>query len=103
MLARLGEQSDVVQKAFDWGEKEHGTEVSIDLEGEYRRGQKSVEEFLKLMAVANPHVQLHYTDPDGNVTEYQRATKELPQEVEEIKPHPHGVELGIMQIGRAHV
>ena len=87
---------DVVQKAFDWGEKEHGTEVSIDLEGEYRRGQKSVEEFLKLMAVANPHVYLHYTDPDNNVTEDQRATKELPQEVEEIKPHPHGVELGVL-------
>ncbi|MCY2955918.1 MAG: DNA topoisomerase VI subunit B [Planctomycetota bacterium] len=82
-------------KEIDW-EKDHGTEVAIDLEGEYRRGQKSVEEFLKLMAVANPHVQLHYTDPDGNVTEYQRATSELPKEVEEIKPHPHGVELGIL-------
>ncbi|MBK8096387.1 MAG: DNA topoisomerase VI subunit B [Planctomycetes bacterium] len=86
---------DAVQKSIEW-EKDHGTEVSIDLEGEYRRGQKSVEEFLKLMAVANPHVYLHYTDPDGNVTEYQRATKELPQEVEEIKPHPHGVELGVL-------
>jgi DNA topoisomerase-6 subunit B len=86
---------EFTDKVIEW-EKEHGTEVSIDLEGEYRRGQKSVEEFLKLQAVANPHVYLHYTDPDGNVTEYQRATKELPQEVEEIKPHPHGVELGIM-------
>ena len=86
---------EFTDKVIEW-EKDHGTEVSIDLEGEYRRGQKSVEEFLKLQAVANPHVYLHYTDPDGNVTEYQRATKELPQEVEEIKPHPHGVELGIM-------
>jgi DNA topoisomerase-6 subunit B len=86
---------DFTDKVIEW-EKEHGTEVAIDLEGEYRRGQKSVEEFLKLMAVANPHVYLHYTDPDGNVTEYQRATKELPPEVEEIKPHPHGVELGVL-------
>jgi len=86
---------DFTDKAIEW-EKDHGTEVSIDLEGEYRRGQKSVEEFLKLMAVANPHVWLHYTDPDGNVTEYQRGTKELPPEVDEIKPHPHGVELGIL-------
>jgi len=86
---------DFTDKVIEW-EKDHGTEVSIDLEGEYRRGQKSVEEFIKLMAVANPHVYLHYTDPDNQVTEYQRATKELPQEVEEIKPHPHGVELGIL-------
>lgn len=83
------------ERQIEW-DKDHGTEVAIDLEGEYRRGQKSVEEFLKLCAVANPHVHLVYTDPDGNVTEYQRATQELPKEVEEIKPHPHGVELGIL-------
>lgn len=82
-------------KVIEW-EKDHGTEVSIEMEGEYRRGQKSIEEFLKLMAVANPHVQLVFTDPDNNVVEYARGTKELPHEVEEIKPHPHGVELGIL-------
>jgi DNA topoisomerase-6 subunit B len=86
---------DATDKVIEW-DKDHGTEVSIDMEGEYRRGQKSVEEFLKLMAVANPHVQLTFTDPDGNVTTYERGTKELPKEVEEIKPHPHGVELGIL-------
>ena len=82
-------------KEIQW-DKDHGTEVSIELEGEYRRGQRSVEEFLKLAAVANPHVQITYTDPEGLVTEYARGTKELPKEVEEIKPHPHGVELGIL-------
>jgi DNA topoisomerase VI subunit B len=86
---------DFSEKAIEW-EKDHGTEVSIDMEGEYRRGQKSVEEFLKLMAVSNPHVHLVFKDPDGNVIEYRRATTELPKEVEEIKPHPHGVELGIL-------
>jgi DNA topoisomerase VI subunit B len=86
---------DATDKVVEW-EKDHGTEVSIDMEGEYRRGQKSIEEFLKLMAVANPHVNLTFTDPDGNVTTYERGTKELPKEVEEIKPHPHGVELGIL-------
>lgn len=86
---------DFSEKPIEW-EKDHGTEVSIEMEGEYRRGQRSVEEFLKLMAVANPHVHLVFKDPDGNVTEYQRGTKELPKEVEEIKPHPHGVELGIL-------
>jgi DNA topoisomerase-6 subunit B len=81
---------------IEW-EKDHGTEVAIDLEGEFRRGQRSVEEFLKLCAVANPHVQFTYTDPDGNHFVYERATKELPRQAEEIKPHPHGVELGILQ------
>ncbi len=80
---------------IEW-EKKHGTEVSIPMEGEYRRGQRSIQEFLKLMAVSNPHVNLTFTEPDGTVTEYVRNTKDLPKEVEEIKPHPHGVELGIL-------
>lgn len=83
-------------KAIEW-DKKRGTEVAIVLEGEYRRGQRSVEEFIKLCAVANPHVTFTFVDPDGNETVYERGTKELPKEVEEIKPHPHGVELGILQ------
>lgn len=79
----------------EW-DKVHGTRVEIDLEGEYRRGQRSVEEFLKLVAVTNPHVQLTFKDPDGKETVYERATKEKPAETEEIKPHPHGVELGML-------
>ena len=83
--------------AIEWEGKVQGTEVAIDLEGEYRRGQRSVEEFIKLCAVANPHVQITFVDPDGNERVYERATKDLPKAVEEIKPHPHGVELGILQ------
>ena len=48
------------------------------------------------MAVSNPHVNLTFIEPDGTVTEYVRNTKDLPKEVAEIKPHPHGVELGIL-------
>ncbi len=81
------------EKAIEW-DKEHGTRVEIDLEGEYRRGQRSVEEFLKLVALANPHVRITFKDPAGNPSVYERATTELPKETEEIKPHPHGVELG---------
>lgn len=81
------------EKAVEW-DKDHGTRVEIDLEGEYRRGQRSVEEFLKLVALANPHVKITFKDPAGNVTTYERATTTLPKETEEIKPHPHGVELG---------
>jgi DNA topoisomerase-6 subunit B len=83
-------------KACDWDGKSHGTRVEIDLEGEFRRGQRSVEEFLKLVAVANPHVTMTFTDPDGNEIKYEAATKALPRETDEIKPHPHGVELGIL-------
>ncbi len=83
-------------KPCDWDGKKSGTRVEIDMEGEFRRGQRSIEEFLKLVAVANPHVSIKFIDPDDNVIDYEAATKELPRETDEIKPHPHGVELGIL-------
>ncbi|RIK83428.1 MAG: DNA topoisomerase VI subunit B [Planctomycetota bacterium] len=73
---------------------DHGTRVTIELEAKYQRGRGSVDEYLELTAIANPHVTLHYLDPEGKTRTYERATTELPPEPKEIKPHPYGVELG---------
>ncbi len=71
-----------------------GTRVTIELEGIYKRGKGSVDEYLEQTAIANPHVTIHFLDPDGNETHYFRSTDQLPPEAKEIKPHPYGVELG---------
>ncbi len=71
-----------------------GTRVTIELEAKYQRGRGSVDEYLEQTAIANPHVTIHFTDPEGNTTVYPRSTTELPPEPKEIKPHPYGVELG---------
>ena len=71
-----------------------GTRVTIELEGAHKRGKGSVDEYLEQTAIANPHVTIHYTDPDDNTVSYNRSTSELPPEPKEIKPHPYGVELG---------
>src|SRR5437870_7055932 len=71
-----------------------GTRVTIELEGRYVRGRGSVDEYLEQTAIANPHVTIHYVDPDGGETTYSRSTTELPPEPQEIKPHPYGIELG---------
>ncbi len=71
-----------------------GTRVTIELEGKYQRGRGSVDEYLEQTAIANPHVTLHFLDPDNNAKVYQRSTDQLPAEPKEIKPHPYGVELG---------
>jgi len=82
----------------------HGTMVSILLEGNYIRGRLSVDEYLKQCAVVNPHLELHYRIKLLNAEEpgwirFRRASTELPVQPREIKPHPHGVELGmLMQI-----
>lgn len=75
-------------------EVKSGTRVTIELEAKYLRGRGSVDEYLEQTAIANPHVTIHYTDPEGNETTFQRSTTELPAEPKEIKPHPYGVELG---------
>jgi len=71
-----------------------GTRVTIELEGRYQRGRGSVDEYLEQTAIANPHVTIHYIDPDSNARTYWRSTKQLPVEPQEIKPHPYGIELG---------
>ena len=71
-----------------------GTRVTIELEGRYQRGRGSVDEYLEQTAIANPHVTMHYVDPDGNAKIYLRSTTQLPAEPQEIKPHPYGIELG---------
>jgi DNA topoisomerase-6 subunit B len=80
----------------DWGEVEHGTRVEIELEGTYKRGRHGVEAYLGQTVLANPHVQLAYQGPDKETTLFKRATKELPEEALEIKPHPYGVEVGLL-------
>ena len=53
-----------------------------------------MDDYLQQTAIANPHVTLHYTDPEGVKSTYRRSTIVLPAEPKEIKPHPYGVELG---------
>ncbi len=77
-------------------DRKRGTQVEIILEGRNTRGRQSVEEYLKFTAVANPHAEIHYLGPDGEKLDIPRATDELPEEPLEIKPHPHGVELGVL-------
>lgn len=79
----------------DW-DIEHGTEVSIELEGLHQKGPRSVDAYLEATVIANPHVEIIYKGPDGETTKWPRAAKELPPEAAEIKPHPHGVELGVL-------
>ncbi len=79
---------------IEWEDQPHGTRVTIELQAKFVRGRGSVDEYLEQTAIANPHVALHYKDPDGNVRDYPRSADKLPPEPKEIKPHPYGVELG---------
>ena len=90
-------QPDVVKDATIEWEKDHGTRVEIELVAAYRGGRTGVQEYLEQTAVANPHLGLTYVPPKGERLVFPRVSNELPREAQEIKPHPHGVELGMLQ------
>jgi DNA topoisomerase-6 subunit B len=77
-------------------ERSHGTQVSIELSGKYLKGKLSVDEYLELTAVSNPHAQVTYIAPDGTTRVYPRGIEQLPHPPREIKPHPLGIELGML-------
>jgi len=70
--------------------------VTLEIEGRYQKGRASVDEFLEQVAIANPHVKLVYRTPEGETREYPRTIHELPPQPREIKPHPYGIEFGIL-------
>ncbi|MDR2346931.1 MAG: DNA topoisomerase VI subunit B [Planctomycetaceae bacterium] len=84
----------IEKQEIEWTEVNHGTRVIIEIEAKYQRGRGSVDEYLEQTAIANPHVTIHYTDPDGGSRNYDRVIDILPPEPKEIKPHPLGTELG---------
>src|SRR5438093_542345 len=82
-------------KKIDW-DHPRGTQVTLEIEGRYQKGRASVDEFLEQVAIANPHVDLVYETPEGETRKYPRTIHELPPQPREIKPHPYGIEFGIL-------
>ena len=90
----------VDEEVDDWheaGEKVRtGTQVSIVLEAKFQRGRASVDEYIEQTAIANPHALVHYAAPDGVHRDFPREVDEVPDSPAAIKPHPYGVELGVL-------
>jgi DNA topoisomerase VI subunit B len=84
----------IEKHGIEWVDQPHGTRVTIELEAKFIRGRGSVDEYLQQTAIANPHITLHYKDPESAERNYLRAADKLPPEPKEILPHPYGVELG---------
>jgi DNA topoisomerase-6 subunit B len=97
------------EELSEW-HQEHGTRVELEIVANWQQGQRFVNRYVEHSALANPHATIHYTRPvgaaqrsgtdrPGNETlTFPRATTELPKEALEIKPHPHGVELGALML-----
>jgi DNA topoisomerase VI subunit B len=86
----------IADKIVEW-EAPHGTRVEIELLGTYKKGRHSVDDYIRQTAIANPHCEIFYTPPEtGDSLHLERGSDRLPPEPREIKPHPYGVELGVL-------
>ena len=77
-------------------EKWHGIKIEMNVEGRYMERTQSILEYLKQTAIANPFAHMVYDGPNGKI-EFSRTVDELPKIPKEIKPHPYGVEIGVLK------
>src|SRR6266403_1132127 len=83
------------KKQIDW-ESPRGTQVTMEVEGRYQKGRASVDEYVEQTIIANPHVKLTYLTAEGEPKEHPRTYDQVPESPREIKPHPYGIELGML-------
>lgn len=86
----------IIQEGIISWDKEHGTKIEIEMESSYAKGKSSVDEFIRQTALANPHASFYYLTPLGERIDFTRVIDEMLKEPKEIKPHPHGIEIGML-------
>ncbi len=98
--------SEEIDDSDWWKQKASGTSIEILLIGQYKGGRHGVEAYLKQTSLANPHARILFKfhkaatktqQANTETTDLSRVIHELPKEPVEIKPHPHGIELGTLQ------
>jgi DNA topoisomerase-6 subunit B len=75
-------------------DKDHGIRIELTIKGKYMRGKQSPHDYLRSVAIVNPHAKITLKEPDGSIKVFERVTSKLPKPTIEIKPHPEGIELG---------
>ncbi|GGK62472.1 DNA topoisomerase VI subunit B [Haloarcula sebkhae] len=85
-----------VDETTTW-ERPHGTRIELEMEANMR-ARSTLRDYIQDTAVVNPHARVEFDEPGLDESlKFERAERaELPDETEEIRPHPHGVELGTL-------
>ena len=73
----------------------HGTRIELEMAGNMRARQQ-LQDYIKHTAVVNPHATISFSEPNQEFVAKADYDADLPEETEEIRPHPHGVELGAL-------
>ncbi|MBI3412489.1 MAG: DNA topoisomerase VI subunit B [Candidatus Aenigmarchaeota archaeon] len=96
MIDTFKNEPEILKEEIKEGKSWHGVKVEMEVEGKYVEHQQSISEYLKQTAMSNPYAEIIYDSPNGKI-KFERSVKTLPEEPKSIKPHPHGVEIGILR------
>jgi DNA topoisomerase-6 subunit B len=78
-------------------DRSHGTRIELEMEANMR-ARTQLHDYIRHTAVVNPHARIELREPGlDEPMKFERATDQLPDPTEEIRPHPHGVELGTLR------
>jgi DNA topoisomerase-6 subunit B len=89
-------RAEVISRNITHWEKPNGTIIQVPIQAEYKRSKRYIYDYLRNTSIVNPHAHIIFTEPDGTVYDFDRTSETLPKKSEEIKPHPHGIELGTL-------
>ena len=72
----------------DW----RGTRVELEAKDvAYVRSRYGPFNYLRMTAIANPHVQITFVEPDGTLTIFERAGDKIPERPKSMPLHPWGI------------
>ncbi|APE95298.1 DNA topoisomerase VI subunit B [Halodesulfurarchaeum formicicum] len=76
-------------------DRSHGTRIELDMEANMR-ARSQLHDYIRHTAVVNPHARIELREPNAHIKSERAEGASLPAETEEIRPHPHGVEIGTL-------
>ncbi len=92
ILIDLKRNRPVVKKISEEDSEEHGLAYSAEFKDvKYEKSNKGPFEYIRRTALANPHAQITFRDPAGEVSVFPRSVEKNPPRPFEIKPHPLGI------------
>jgi len=69
-----------------------GTRVEVEVKDvAYMRSRYGPFNYLRMTAIANPHVHITFVEPDGTLTIFDHATEEVPERPKSMPLHPWGI------------
>lgn len=72
--------------------KWQGTRVEIEAKDvSYMRSRYGPFNYLRMTAIANPHVRITFVEPDGTLTVFENATNKIPDRPKPMPLHPWGI------------